>query len=608
VLGSIDLEAAVQSGERAFEPGLLARANRGILYVDEVNLLADHLVDVLLDAVATGTNRVEREGVSVEHPADVLLVGTMNPEEGELRPQLLDRFGLSVATDDDLTREQRKTVVRRRTRFDTEPEAMLADRADEESALAERLVDARERLPAVTVGEDALDRIAACCLEHDVEGLRADVTIHRTARALAALDGASAVDPAHVDRAAELALGHRARTGEDRSGGGADPSGGDDGRPPDDGPEKPPPDERPDLSPRPRDGEDGTADGSAADETEPAGGGEASGTDGDGGAAPVADESSSDGESLSTAPTPEATGDDPSGDSVEGTEERVYPVGVGVDPPDLGSRRGSRSAAPAGQGGGARAATRDPLGAYSSARRPRGRPRDLALDATVRAAAPRQAARTDDERALALRAADLREKRREAPVRNLVVFVVDSSGSMGAYERMSAVTGAVLSLLAEAYRSRDYVALVGVRGRTAETVLAPTSAVDRAADELATMPTGGRTPLAAGLDRARRLVDRHGRTGATGGSLVVVLTDGRPNYAAGGDDPVAATLDAAGGLRAAGVDALCVDAETGPVRTGTVRRLAERMDAEYAAMADLEAAGLSARVEAALEGTFGRGS
>src|SRR4051794_38593923 len=211
VAGSLDLERALTSGQKAFEPGLLAAAHRGVLYVDEVNLLHDHLVDLLLDAAALGTSYVEREGVSVRHAARFLLVGTMNPEEGELRPQLLDRFGLTVEVRATRDAAERAEVVRRRLGYEADPEDFAARYADDDRQLAARIVDARDRLPKVTLPDSALRQISAVCAAFDVDGLRADIVTAKTAIALAAWSGRDVVTAEDVRQAALLALPHRRR-------------------------------------------------------------------------------------------------------------------------------------------------------------------------------------------------------------------------------------------------------------------------------------------------------------------------------------------------------------------------------------------------------------
>lgn len=564
VLGTINLESAIKDGERAFEPGLLARANRGILYIDEVNLLSDHLVDVLLDAVAMGTNRVEREGISIRHPANVMLVGTMNPEEGELRPQLLDRFGLFVTADADLTTAERKTVVQRRTHYDTDPHAMVAEWHEEETALVNRINNARDLFSDIQVGDDLLDRIATICTEHDVDGLRADIIIHRTARALAALDGSRSVENDHVDRAAELALGHRSNSNprDDPS----DPASRDDptNSPPSSA-NKPSPDELPNINTSSRN----------RDEETP------SGVDGD-------------------PDTTEGNGAEQS----ESNDDRVFPISPGWDAPRPTLNQRYTHGKATNQGRGARTLTNKKRGGYYAAQRSRGRTRDLALDATIRAAAPHQPARrtrNPSNLAVQLRPVDFREKQRQSPTQHLVVFVVDSSGSMGNYQQMSRVKGAIRSLLDDAYQNRERICLIGFRKDKAEVVLPPTSDVRRATRSLADMPTGGRTPLSAGLKVGFQLVRSERQLQPSIIPLLVVITDGRPNYTDSGTSPLADALDIAETIRRADVPSVCFDTESGPVQVGHVKKLADRMGAEYYSMQDYASEALSTKVRDVLD-------
>ncbi len=211
VVGALDLEKALAFGARAFQPGLLARANRGFLYIDEVNLLEDHLVDVLLDVAASGENVVERDGLSIRHPARFVLIGSGNPEEGELRPQLLDRFGLAVDVGTPGDVPTRVEVVKRRDAFERDPAAFLARWDDEEAGLRRKLVSARKRLAGLETTDAALEKAAALCIALGTDGLRGELTLLRAARALAAFEKARGVEPAHIRRVAAMALRHRLR-------------------------------------------------------------------------------------------------------------------------------------------------------------------------------------------------------------------------------------------------------------------------------------------------------------------------------------------------------------------------------------------------------------
>ncbi|MET7379720.1 putative cobaltochelatase [Streptomyces sp. NPDC005526] len=555
LVGALDIERALAEGVKAFEPGLLADAHRGILYVDEVNLLHDHLVDLLLDAAAMGASYVEREGVSVRHAARFLLVGTMNPEEGELRPQLLDRFGLTVEVAASREPDQRVEVVRRRLAYDDDPAAFTARWADEEAAVRQRIVAARELLPSVRLGDGALRQIAATCAAFEVDGMRADIVMARTATALAAWAGRTDVLAEDVRQAALLALPHRRRrnpfdapgldedkldetleefSGEgegEREGGegegdddpGPDGPGGGGGRPAPDG--------------GPRDG-DASARPGAAEDAEP----QASGA-GSGEQAPAR--------------------------AAEPFRAKVLSV------PGIGEGTAGR-----------RSRARTEHGRTTGARRPRGALSKLHLAATVLAAAPHQRARGRSGPGLVVRRDDLRQATREGREGNLVLFVVDASGSMAARQRMGAVKGAVLSLLLDAYQRRDKVGLVTFRGTDAQVALPPTSSVDAAAARLEKLPTGGRTPLAAGLLKAHEVLRVERLRDPARRALVVVVTDGR---ATGGPEPVALAGRAARLLAAERVASVVVDCESGPVRLGLAGQLAGELGGTAVTLDELRA-------------------
>ncbi|MER6628715.1 putative cobaltochelatase [Streptomyces sp. NPDC000987] len=536
LIGALDIERALAEGVKAFEPGLLASAHRGILYVDEVNLLHDHLIDVLLDAAAMGASYVEREGVSVRHAARFLLVGTMNPEEGELRPQLLDRFGLTVEVAASREPDQRVEVVRRRLAYDDDPDGFAARWAGEEAAVRQRIVAARELLPSVRLGDGALRQIAATCAAFEVDGMRADIVMARTATALAAWAGRTDVLAEDVRQAALLALPHRRRRNpfdapgldEDKLDETLEEFSGDDD---------------PDSDPDP--GPDGGGPGGGGGQPEP----DAGPQGGDTGARPEAGEGGA----------PQASGASEQSPARAAEPFRTKVLSV----PGIGEGAAGR-----------RSRARTEHGRTTGARRPQGALTKLHLAATVRAAAPHQRARGRSGRGLVVRRDDLRQATREGREGNLVLFVVDASGSMAARQRMSAVKGAVLSLLLDAYQRRDKVGLVTFRGSAAEVALPPTSSVDTAAARLESLPTGGRTPLAAGLLRAHEVLRVEKLRDPARRALVVVVTDGR---ATGGPEPVALAGRAARLFAADSVASVVVDCESGPVRLGLAGRLADEL-------------------------------
>jgi len=516
VVGSIDLATALTGGGVRVRTGLIADAHGGVLYVDEVNLLPDHLVDVLLDVAASGVNRIERESVSHAHEARFVLVGSMNPEEGELRPQLLDRFGLCADVRTPADPSERAEAVARRLAHDADPAGFAGAWAPAEDALRSGLASARARSGGVALGEDLIRAIGALCASVGAEGLRADLVISRAAAARAALDGREEAGPADVRAVAALALAHRSR-----------------------------------RSPF--------------------------------------DEHGIDAETLWQAMDDALGGEGSAGDA----QERVAPP----DPPAAAAHLSVPRSASVAPAGGRRSVVEGPRGRLVGDREPGpGGPAAVAVGATVRAAVVSASFPK-------IEPADLREAVREAKAGNLVVFCVDASGSMGAPRRMEAAKGALLGLLLDAYERRDRVALVSFRDDDASVVLRPTGSVEVARARLASLPTGGRTPLAAGIETALRVA----RVSAGARRpLLVVVTDGRATAAAGGAEPVGAALAAGRAVRRAGVSAVVVDAEDvasegagareNGVRLGLARSLAEAMGARHLPLSDLSAGRLRALV------------
>ncbi|MGW7692633.1 putative cobaltochelatase [Streptomyces asiaticus] len=596
LVGALDIERALSDGVKAFEPGLLADAHRGVLYVDEVNLLHDHLIDLLLDAAAMGASYVEREGVSVRHAARFLLVGTMNPEEGELRPQLLDRFGLTVEVAASRDTEERVEVVRRRLAYDEDPEGFAARWAADEEALRERIAAARALLPRVALGDRALRQIAAVCAGFEVDGMRADIVTARTATALAAWAGRTDVRTEDVRGAALLSLPHRRRRApfdapgldEDKLDEILRRFEEDDPEPdPDPGPEDGPGGSGPDDSGGPEGGpQEGAGDG--AREQSPPAGPEPS----------VPDQRTGEHETADRKPdSAPADRDSEAGETDGGAGEaggERAAVGAAepfrtrrLDVPGLGEGAAGR-----------RSRARSAHGRTTGARRPRGTLSALHLSATVRAAAPHQLARGRRGPGLLVRRDDLREAVREGREGNLVLFVVDASGSMAARKRMSAIKGAVLSLLLDAYQRRDKVGLITFRGADAELALPPTSSVDTAAARLERLPTGGRTPLAAGLLKAREVLRVERLRDPARRPLLVVVTDGRATEArrSGGPTPVERAGRAARMLAGDGVASVVVDCESGPVRLGLAGALARELRGTPVTLDELRADSVTALV------------
>ncbi|MCC7367001.1 MAG: putative cobaltochelatase [Chloroflexi bacterium] len=551
--GTIDIEAAISEGRRRFEPGLLAAAHRGILYVDEVNLLNDHLVDVLLDVAAMGTNYVEREGISLSHPAQLILVGTMNPEEGDLRPQLLDRFALAVEVQGLDNRAERAEVVRRRIAFEQDPVGFVTRWQAEEQAEQHRVLAARDRLSSVILDDRMLDLITHLCTDFGVDGLRADIVMYKTAVTLAAYAGRGRVVEEDVRDAAELALLHRRRRQpfeQPRM----DP--GDLDRSIEEHRQQNPPDLSPETPPE-------TTKASAPEppETEP----------------------------PATPPNPDQQPSPPDEHVVAAGDP--YAVRAIAPPATLREERPKRA------GRRSRVRTRDGQGAYVRAEPSGPATTDLALDATVRAAAPMQRARRQrqpDGPALLVKASDLHGKVRETKAGNIILFAVDASGSMAARKRMSAAKQAVLSLLLDAYQKRDRVGLISFRGERADLLLPPTTSVDLAERRLQSLPTGGRTPLSHALQVGLLAFEKHRLNHPEDVPLLLIVSDGRANVALGGGDPTAEILALAGEIRTRGIQSVVVDTESGRMRVGVCRPLSDALGATYLPIEQLRAGGLVA--------------
>ena len=535
VVGTVDVEKAIREGTVTIDPGILAAVNRGILYIDEVNLLDDHVADILLDAAAMGVNVVEREGISFSHPARFILIGTMNPEEGELRPQLLDRFGLQVTVEGIEDPAQRVAIVRAAEAFERDSRGLWQAYDPVQEELREAIIAARQVLPSVTIEDALLNAVVEACLRLGVRTHRADIAVVRTAKTIAALDGRTAVTRDDLREAMELALPHRMRRK---------------------------PFEEPNVDPEKLE------------------------------------------EALAKSGHDHSSGDAEAGGGSHGnrssggsdTRETVFPAGDPIDVRKMsmperrdlrGEKRASGRRVDASPGGN--------RGRYVSTRYPTGTG-DIALDATLRAAAPHQTVRDHNGMAIAVRGEDIRERVRVGKVSVACVFVVDASGSMGATKRMESAKGAVLSMLLDSYQHRDRIGLVAFGGSGAEVILPLSSSVDLAQKRLEDLPTGGKTPLAAGLVKGMEVLRQERRKAGAAIPMMVVISDGRANVPLSGDVR-REILDLACEIRSQGIRAVVIDTEeTGEsfidIRLGYCRMLAEQAGGGYYPITDLSAGAL----------------
>lgn len=549
LFGSIDAEEAIRSGHKKLLPGLIDEADKGIIYIDDVNLLRDDLLSAVLNIREAGGYRLERDGLSEQRDTSFTVLAVMNPESGTLSSSSLDRFGLFAQADPSYDDETRLEIIRRVLDFEKDGIAFRAKWQEETDALKKKIKDARDALSKVEVSAAMIQLAAVYTLKAHVAGHRADIYLIEAARAEAALEGRKYVLPKDLEKAAEFVLPHRMRKAEEQQG----------------QPSEEMPQEQPEEDNKPQQEEEQQTpkdnEFSHPPEAQP----------------PQINTEDAD-DSSHEQNQDNAQMSNPRGQS----RERIDDADLHVNLPPMWIEP-SKDRKPK-KGSGKRSLTMTDLmqGRYVRAEIPKAKTSDIAFDATLRAAAPYQKARPSNGCAVVIRKDDLRSKVREKRTGNIFLFVVDASGSMGARERMKTVKGVIFKIFLDAYQKRDRVGMVAFRKNQAEVLLPVTRSVDFAQKKLATMPTGGKTPLAKGLLKAEDVLDMLYRQDANQDPVMILITDGRATSSLNkGTNPVTDALEEAKRIGRRNIPVAVIDTESGFIKLGLAKKLAKAMGASY---------------------------
>lgn len=545
LVGSIDIEKTLKSGKKFFQEGLLKKCHGNILYIDEVNLLGESIISTILEVMSREKNYVEREGISFSHPTKFILVGTMNPEEGDLRPQLLDKFGLYVNAVSSENILERVNIVKKRLLYEEDPLKFSNSYSEDEKLLKENIMHAREKLKIIKVSEQIMNIAVKIVEEANCLGNRAEIILIETAKAIAAFDKRTYLNIDDLKEAASFVLPHRTNPKNET------------------------------ISNN-QENQNSTTDNNIDNKTE----------------------NTNDRESIeensnlnnSFQDNRENTVNEEENNKEMNLEKNQNSLDTTEENFDIGEIFKTKNIflsetkdSHKRNGTGKRCKTRSSSlqGRYIKSTIVKGKIKDFALDASIRAAAPFQHNKTDNSLMIEIRKEHIRVKQRERRTGVSILFVVDSSGSMGVKKRMEAVKGAILSLLKDAYEKRDRVGMVSFRRDRAEELLPFTRSIDLAQKKLEKLSTGGKTPLAEGLRKAYNIVKKELKKDKKSLPVIIFLSDGKANFSLYGKDPIAESLELAKKIRNEKIKCVVIDTEEGFIKLELAKTLSENMGADY---------------------------
>lgn len=526
LVGSINIEDVLKKGHKKIEYGILHKANGNILYIDEVNLLSNHITSCLLEVATTKINNVQREAISYQHEANFLLIATMNPEEGTLRPQLVDRFGLYVESAGCKDLKVRKNIMKCRLAYEANAADFIKKWQTKNNEIKQHIKESQSIINKVCISDECYDLALKIVIEAKCQGHRADLTMIQTAKAIAAYDKRLRVGEADIIEAAEYVIKHRKRELQDN--------------------------QNKNNNTESKSGSDNNTENKTGNQKL------------------TKDSQSLPDNCLSKKKSTKNEED-------KQTTENIGDLLLNFKLPSISSKNNNNF----GTGKRNKVVSNNTKGRYVKYKLPLGKVKDLAFLPTLKAALPFQQHRLSDNLAVVIKKKDYREKVREKRIGSNIVFVVDASGSMGANKRMRAVKGAIFSLLNEAYQKRDKIGLIVFKQNKAEVILNITRSVDLAQKELKLLPTGGKTPLAEGLKKALSVIKAEKIKDKEILPLIVLVSDGKANYSVNGNDPVVESLQIAQKINSEKIPSVVIDTENGFIKLGLAKKIAEKMNSDY---------------------------